>query len=148
MIIAKKDDAMSEKKYDLNVGDIVQADETWLMDERAKNFFRFPVYLTQENPACPASDKGFTSFSEQFGESARLIITAIEHDDNGLCGPHDMLVLQLLNDNGDFNPLAPIFYASANAEFEPEAYGLQKINVVDHYQQVLVPSFVPMNNPQ
>ena len=130
---------MSGKKYDLNVGDILQADETWLMDERAKNLFRFPVYLTQENPACRASSEGCTRFAEQFGESARLIITAIEHDDNGLCGPHDMLVLQLLDDNGDFNPLAPIFYASANAELEPEAYGLQQINVVDHYPQTYIP---------
>lgn len=111
---------------------------------KGQKFFGFPIYLTQEKPGYPFHSEGCKSFSEQFGENARLIITAVEHDDNKLTGHHDILTLQLLNDNGEFNPLAPVFLASTNVENEPETYGVQQINVVDHYQ----PTFIPAHDPK
>lgn len=132
---------MSDKKVNLHVGDIIQPDETWRIEDRSESLF--PSLSKVFQMSKDSEDNYYANckrFTDEFGDNARLIITAIHHKDSTVVShgerspKRDILALQVLNENGEYDLLAPVFEANANSEFTYYTPDLTDINIVDHYQ--------------
>ena len=143
---------MRDSKISLQIGDIVQPDGTWRIDEADKDFGSSLSRLFQ---MCGKSDYEFYAdckkFTDEFGDEARLMVTDIVHskaeiNNEAIAGAADekipagdVVTLSLLDNSGKYNSLAPVFEALVNFDFPEYPPELTDVKTVDHYPQTYIP---------